>query len=126
MITQAAQATDARSVGNATIIGYGMLEPIGINRYVNAGNDTTRNQRIAYGFKNYRSIVDDGILCATPFGKVIRVRFVNMSTGETLVSAAIDDGEGGVTEITADAIQNNPTHLVLRMLFIDDDEVPDR
>eukprot|EP01047_Picozoa_sp_COSAG01_P040577 COSAG01_NODE_3427_length_6093_cov_9.704943_7_plen_46_part_00 len=33
------------------MIGYGLLEPIGINRYVNSGSDTSRNQRIAYGFK---------------------------------------------------------------------------
>lgn len=111
-------------MGHATLVGYGMIEPIGIQRYVGAGNDTSRNQRIAYGFKNFRSILDDGVLCASPFGSVIRVRFVNMSTGETLASGTVNDGDA--TDITVLTIQENPTHLVLRLLFIDDDEVPMR
>eukprot|EP01047_Picozoa_sp_COSAG01_P093617 COSAG01_NODE_24714_length_769_cov_1.659701_2_plen_90_part_00 len=87
----------------------------------NAGHDTSRNQRVAYGFKSFRPIVDDGVLISSPFGKGIRVRFVNMSSGETLVSASLDGDPtfGG-------ALQNNPTHLVLKLLFLDDDEVPNR
>jgi hypothetical protein len=111
-----------RKVSNSMMIGYGLLEPIGINRYVNSGNDTSRNQRIAYGFKSFRPIVDDGVLISSPFGKGIRVRFVNMSSGQTLAS-----GSTAADTLTfADAIQNNPTHLVMKLMFLDDDEVPNR
>eukprot|EP01047_Picozoa_sp_COSAG01_P007374 COSAG01_NODE_280_length_19520_cov_9.720406_8_plen_132_part_00 len=58
------------------------------NLNVNSGNDTSRNQRIAYGFKSFRPIVDDGVLISSPFGKGIRVRFVNMSSGQTLASGS--------------------------------------
>ena len=114
-------------VNNCTMIGYGLLEPIGINRdkaqdpAAAALVDVADNQRVAYGFKSFRSIVDDGTLISSPFGKQVRVRFVNMTSGETLASGSIS------TDTTHhDAIQNNPTHLVLRMLFLDDDEVPMR
>jgi hypothetical protein len=113
-----------KGMGNATLIGYGMIEPIGLNRYVGSGNDISRNQRIAYGFKNFRSVIDDGVLCGTPFGKVIRVRFVNMTTGETLTSATGMNDD--LDDNTSNTIENNPSHVVLRMLFIDGDEVPDR
>ena len=45
-----------------------------------------------------------------------------MTLGETLAS-----GSTAADTLTfADAIQNNPTHLVLKLLFLDDDEVPNR
>ena len=112
---------------NCTMIGYGLLEPIGINRdkaqdpAAAALVDVADNQRVAYGFKSFRSIVDDGTLISSPFGKQVRVRFVNMTSGETLASGSISSDA-----THHDAIQNNPTHLVLRMLFLDDDEVPMR
>ena len=112
-------------VNNSTMVGYGLLEPIGSNHTkvqpAEGLQDTADNQRVAYGFKSFRSIVDDGTLISSPFGKQIRVRFVNMTSGETLASASIN-GEATFH----DSIQNNPTHLVLRMLFLDDDEIPQR
>lgn len=118
---QTATEATAPKVSNSMMVGYGLLEPIGINRYVNSGHDTSRNQRVAYGFKSFRPIVDDGVLISSPFGKGIRVRFVNMSSGETLVSGSLE-GDASYN----DAIQNNPTHLVMKLLFLDDDEVPNR
>ena len=68
-----------------------------------------------------RSIVDDGILVQSPFGKNLRIRFVNLTSGETLASGSLE-GDANYS----DAIQNNTTHLVLRMVFLDDDEIPMR
>jgi hypothetical protein len=46
-----------------------------------------------------------------------------MTTGETLKS----DTPGFDDEaLSAVAIENNPTHLVLKLLFLDDDELPMR
>jgi hypothetical protein len=84
-----------------------------------------------YGFRSERSIVDGGVLCSSPFGKGVRVRFINMTTGDTLATALSnfqeDDETADDYNINADlAIERNPTHVVLRVLFLDDDEVPDR
>jgi hypothetical protein len=66
-----------------------VLNPIGQRSSFNE-NETLetidRNQRIAYGFKSDRSILDGGVLTSSPFGKGIRVRFINMSTGATLAT----------------------------------------
>ena len=45
-------------------------------------------------------------------------------TGETLTSATGMNDD--LDDNTSNTIENNPTHVVLRMLFIDGDEVPDR
>jgi hypothetical protein len=54
-----------------------------------------------------------------------------MTTGDTLATALSnfqeDDETADDYNINADlAIERNPTHVVLRVLFLDDDEVPDR
>ena len=119
----AAGAHRQAGVGTSAMIGYGMLTPIGFKRSVNAGNDTSVNQRLAYGFNSHNSITEEGVLVSSPFGKSINVRFVNMTTGETLKS----DTPGFDDEaLSAVAIENNPTHLVLKLLFLDDDELPMR
>jgi len=66
-----------------------------------------------------RSITDDGVLISSPFGKRLRVRIKSMTTNDDLVlnSASGDDDEEA---------KNNPVHITLRLLFLDDDEVPDR
>ena len=72
-------------------------------------------------YTNNRSIVDDGVLIGTPFGKWLRVRIKNMTTNDPLTMAP--KVEGGDA---SDEIKNNPVHLSLRFLFLDDDEIPDR
>ncbi len=66
-----------------------------------------------------RSITDDGVLISSPYGKRLRVRIKSMTTNDDLVlnSASGDDDEEA---------KNNPVHITLRLLFLDDDEVPDR
>jgi len=76
---------------------------------------------LSFGFDNHRSILDDGVLINSPFGKQIRVRLLNMSNKKTLNT---DAGSFGYS--TADDINENPTHLTLRILFLDDDDLPDR
>eukprot|EP01047_Picozoa_sp_COSAG01_P034226 COSAG01_NODE_2562_length_7452_cov_3.643139_1_plen_216_part_00 len=126
--------TQAHTINNSQIIGYGVLNPIGQRSSFNE-NETIetidRNQRIAYGFKSDRSILDGGVLTSSPFGKGIRVRFINMTTGATLATAMSQFQDDDTTQTTFHfnanlAIEDNPTHVVLRMLFIDDDEMPDR
>jgi len=63
-----------------------------------------------HGWRNTRSILDDGVLINSPFGKTVGVRLVNLSTLGTQMN-----GLGSL-----------PTHLVLRLVFLDDDELPDR
>jgi hypothetical protein len=68
-----------------------------------------------------RSITDDGVLIGTPFGKRLRLRIKNMTTNDALVMQPNDnDGDAD------DEIKNNPVHVTLRLLFLDDDEIPDR
>eukprot|EP01043_Picozoa_sp_COSAG02_P037610 COSAG02_NODE_2836_length_7923_cov_152.700153_5_plen_563_part_00 len=79
---------------------------------------------LSYGYDNCRSVLDDGVLINSPFGKSVRVRFLNLTTNETLNTNAADD-LGDNRHTTSDII-NNPTHLTLRLLFLDDDELPMR
>ena len=79
----------------------------------------------AYNYTNQRSIVDDGILCSSPFGKQIRVRFVNLTNNKKLNTNS-DDGVLVRGSNSPTDIINNPTHLTLRLLFLDDDDLPMR
>ena len=111
---------DPASFGQSTMIAYGILQPYGT--HVQSGTGGTAesdrvNQRLSYGFTSSRGILDEGVLVSSPFGTQVRVRFVNMTTHETLATS-------NATEFHN--IQKNPTHLVLRFLFLDDDEVPMR
>ena len=72
-------------------------------------------------YTSSRSILDDGVLIGSPFGKRIRVRLKNMTTNADVVMRPREDNGDGDNEI-----KNNPVHIVLRLLFIDDDEIPDR
>jgi len=79
---------------------------------------------LSYGYDNSRSVLDDGVLINSPFGKSVRVRFLNLTTNETLNTNAADD-LGDNRNTTSDII-NNPTHVTLRLLFLDDDDIPMR
>ena len=72
-------------------------------------------------YTSNRSITDDGVLIGTPFGKQLRVKIKNMTTNDLLVmQPKNDNGDAN------DEIKNNPVHVTLRFLFLDDDEIPDR
>jgi hypothetical protein len=70
-------------------------------------------------YTSHRSVVDAGVLTGTPFGKRVRVRLKNLTTGEDLKFNV--DGATVDTEAL-----NMPVHITLRLLFLDDDEIPDR
>ena len=60
---------------------------------------------------------------------VLHLRYVNLTTHNTLDTRTDDAGlsiSGANDEHYRDTIANNPTHLVLKLLFLDDDEVPSR
>ena len=68
-----------------------------------------------------RSVLDDGVLIGSPFGARLGIKLLNMTTNEPLVLApgtASGDGDGEP--------KNNPVHIVIRLLFLDRDEVPNR
>ena len=72
-------------------------------------------------YTSNRSITDDGVLIGTPFGKRLRVKIKNMTTNEPLVvQPKNNNGDAN------DEVKNNPVHVTLRLLFLDDDEIPDR
>ena len=67
------------------------------------------------------SILDDGVLIGSPFGSRLGIKLLNMTTNEPLVlapGAASGNGDGEP--------KNNPVHIVIRLLFLDRDEVPER
>ena len=68
-----------------------------------------------------RSILDDGVLTGSPFGSRLGIKLLNMTTNEPLVlKPAADDGSSDGEP------KSNPVHIVLRLLFLDRDEVPER
>ena len=71
---------------------------------------------VSYHYTNNQSIVDNGVLTSSPFGRELRVRIVN------LTSHSSDDAEDN----SLASFKNNPTHLTLRLLFLDDDDLPMR
>ena len=75
---------------------------------------------LSLGYTNSTSILDTGVLGGSPFGRSIRVRLVNLTSHGTLDTIS-DAGKR-----TRDSITNNPTHLTLRLLFLDDDDLPMR
>ena len=92
--------------------------------HLSGGSVDVGHRVMSYGYDNSRSVLDDGVLINSPFGKSVRVRFLNLTTNETLNTNAADD-LGNNRNPTSDII-NNPTHLTLRLLFLDDDELPMR
>ena len=74
-----------------------------------------------WSYVSNRSILDDGVLIGSPFGSRLGIKLLNMTTNEPLVLApgtASGDGNGEP--------KNNPVHIVIRLLFLDRDEVPER
>jgi len=95
----------------------------------NSTGETTKAKRLSYGWTNQKPITTDGVLINSPFGQTLNLRYVNLTTHNTLDTRTDDGGvslAGGGDERFYDSISNNPTHLVLKLLFLDDDEVPNR
>ena len=79
----------------------------------------------ALSYQNNRSILDDGVLCSSPFGKQLRIKLLNLTNKDLLnTNASTATAIRDHTDLT-DLI-NNPTHLTLRLLFLDDDDLPMR
>ena len=70
-------------------------------------------------YTSNRPVVDDGVLIGTPFGKRVSVRLINLTTNEDLKF----DVDGSTLDNEA---SNMPVHISLRVLFLDDDVIPDR
>ena len=68
-----------------------------------------------------RSILDDGVLIGSPFGSRLGIKLLNMTTNEPLVLAPGTDNGNSDGEP-----KSNPVHIVIRLLFLDRDEVPER
>ena len=107
------------TVKNVQYIGTCSLDAKG-QRYI----ELTGHRALSYGFDNTWSILDDGVLVNTPFGRSIRVRFLNLTDNKILNTNT--SGSLGDNRNAADDIINNPTHLTLRVLFLDDDDLPMR
>ena len=110
-------------VSNTNIVGYCNLETRGLREVSQYNYD--ESTAFAYGFDNYRSILDDGVLCSSPFGKQIHVRLINLTNKKDLNTNSSNGAFVKTSNDNKDII-NNPTHLTLRLLFLDDDELPMR
>ena len=102
-------------VSDSSLIGQFTLDARGLDTRVNLG----------YGFDNPRSILDDGVLASSPFGKQIRVQILNLTSKDVLDTNATNNGVLKHVNRSKN-IKNNPTHVTLRLLFLDDDEIPMR
>ena len=115
--------TAGGTVRNSQLVGTCCLDAKGAINYDFTDPSTTDSRNrglLSFGFDNSRSILDDGVLINSPFGKDIRVRFLNLTTNETLNTSRDETADD------FDDVVNNPTHLTLRLLFLDDDDLPMR
>ena len=118
--------TGGNSTGTVAQSDYIAIAPLEAN---STGGETTKAKRLSYGWTNQKPITTDGVLINSPFGQTLTLRYVNLTTHNTLDTRTDDGGlslAGGGDERPHDSISNNPTHLVLKLLFLDDDEVPSR
>ena len=112
-------------VQSTQLVGNFNLESKALRQASEMHYDVSR--AFAYGFDNSRSILDDGVLCSSPFGRQIRIKLLNLTNSE-LLNTNSDNG----TQLriphrsNSKDIINNPTHLTLRLLFLDDDDLPMR
>ena len=112
--------TTESKVSTTSLVGSFCLDSRGQRSWFH----TDSNPPLSYGFDNQRSILDDGVLINSPFGKQLRVRLINLSNKKTLNTNTGEHDETG--HAPSDDINENPTHLTLRILFLDDDDLPDR
>eukprot|EP01045_Picozoa_sp_COSAG04_P009276 COSAG04_NODE_533_length_12959_cov_8.218497_6_plen_572_part_00 len=119
------EVTDSK-VSTTSLVGTCCLDVRGRRTTLDSGH--TRGTPLSYGFDNHRSILDDGVLISSPFGKQLRVRLINLTNKKSLNTNASPSpaGLGGAGHHLSNDIIENPTHLTLRILFLDDDDLPDR
>ena len=111
-------------VQSTQLVGTFNLESKALRQASEVHYDVSR--AFAYGFDNNRSILTDGVLCSSPFGKQIRIKLLNL-TNKELLNTNSDNGNVLMKETpNSKDIINNPTHLTLRLLFLDDDDLPMR
>lgn len=95
---------------NGDLIGVGIVELFSHPSFLLTGDvgvqSINDNRKVSIGWRNTRSILDDGVLINTPFGRHINVKLINMGSNKVFA--------------------NTPSHVVLRLVFLDDDELPDR
>ena len=108
-------STRSGALANEAFVGMFCLDAKGVNR----------ESVMSYGFDNSRAILDDGVLCSSPFGKSVRVMFTNLTSKQAL-NTNVDESGAGRAETEPESLINNPTHLTLRLLFLDDDDLPMR
>ena len=82
---------------------------------------------MSYAYENTRPILTDGVLISSPFGQQMRVKLINLTSNEVLNTTA-DEMSLTSTGLrnSLDDVVNNPTHLTLKLLFLDDDDLPMR
>ena len=112
-------------VHSSQLVGSFNLESKALRQASEEHYDVSR--AFAYGFDNNRSILTDGVLCSSPFGRQIRIKLHNL-TNKELLNTNSDNGILLRVPRTSNSkdIINNPTHLTLRLLFLDDDDLPMR
>jgi len=111
-------------VQSTQLVGTFNLESKALRQASEVHYDVSR--AFAYGFDNHRSILTDGVLCSSPFGREIRIKLLNL-TNKELLNTNSDNGNVLMKETpNSKDIINNPTHLTLRLLFLDDDDLPMR
>ena len=126
--TSKGQRDNPNTKGKLSQSDYVAIAPLQAN-LTGETTDTTKHRRLSYGWTNEKPITTDGVLISSPFGKSIKLRYVNLTSDrplDTREDAGGVVGYGGGDEPLLDSISNNPTHLVLKLLFLDDDEVPMR
>ena len=94
------------------IVGYG---PVKTTSYQGLSGVNQSAQTMHYYIENQRDILSDGVLTSSPFGKRLRIQYLNMTTHSLLETDTIGSGKN---------VARNPTHLVLRLLVLGDDEIP--
>ena len=116
-------ARHSGNVNNTQMVGY-----FNLNSFAERSariNATVFSMPASYGYHNTRSILDDGVLATSPFGQKIRIRFINL-TNKSVLDTNSADGYHSRTGTFPDDITRNPTHLTLRILFLDDEDLPMR
>ena len=125
-------ATGTGVVSDASIVASC---PLGVkgHRYIHqkpvaSGGGVDLGHRVlSYAYENTRPILTDGVLISSPFGQQMRVKLINLTSNEVLNTT---DDELSLTSTgsrnSLDDVINNPTHLTLKLLFLDDDDLPMR
>ena len=133
VVLEGVAAQDVFSTGTGVVSNSGIIASCALDvkgqRYIhskpvaNGGGVDIGHRVMSYAYENTRHILTDGVLVNSPFGKQMRVKFINLTSNEVLNTTSDDDFQG---RNSREDVINNPTHLTLRLLFLDDDDIPMR